>query len=283
MFVSLRLLLIAVVLLLPVNAPSTAQISSQSSEPSAPPLALTEIPIFVYHHIDNHTSPWDVRTARFEEQLTYLMENDYQTISMEAYSNAIQNGEALPAKPVILTFDDGFDDAYNVAFPLLKQYGMTGTFYVITGRVGQPGYLTWDQITEMHAAGMEIGGHTIHHPFLTQLPTLDAFREILGSRLDLEAHLKSPVTTFAYPYNDHNFQTVAMAALAGYRSACIVDMHTGDQIFTPYRIPRNTVTPGESMSVFELVAHRGYRGHQPPPENVAKIGTPIAPVATSAK
>jgi peptidoglycan/xylan/chitin deacetylase (PgdA/CDA1 family) len=155
--------------------------------------------IMVYHHIRDQKGQWSLSPEKFEEQLTYLAANGFHTITMDTYLSAQGNGTPLPDKPIVLTFDDGYADAYENAFPLLKKYGMIGTFYVITGQVGSPGSLTWDQIVEMQHAGMEFGAHTVHHPFLTRLPPLGAFLEILQSRLDLEAHLGVPITTFAYP------------------------------------------------------------------------------------
>jgi peptidoglycan/xylan/chitin deacetylase (PgdA/CDA1 family) len=214
------------------------------------------VPILVYHHIGSHRGIYYVSNTRFDQELSYLIESDYHAISMANYADFLEKGTALPDKPVILTFDDGYADAYTTVYPLLKAYHLTGTFYIITGKVGQPGYLTWDQIKEMAANGMEIGAHTITHPYLTKLHLLSAFWQIWGSRLDLERHLGKPVTTFAYPYNDHNRVTNLLARLAGYSTACIVDFHTGDSERDYFTMPRYSVTSGESINVFRLVVNR---------------------------
>lgn len=73
----------------------------------------------------------------------------------------------LPAKPVILTFDDGYEDNYTEMLPILEEYGMKATVYVITNQIGQPGYLTWDQLRAMQVRGIEIGSHTANHDPLT--------------------------------------------------------------------------------------------------------------------
>lgn len=214
------------------------------------------VPILVYHHIDSHRGIYYVSSNRFEQELTYLVGNDYHAISMANYADFLEHGTALPNKPVVLTFDDGYADAYTNVYPLLKTYHLSGTFYIITGKVGQPGYLTWDQIKEMAANGMEIGAHTVTHPYLTKLPLLAAFWQIWGSRLDLQRHLGIPVTTFAYPYNDHNRATNFLAHLAGYSTACIVDFHTGDSERDYFTVPRYSVISGESINVFRLVVNR---------------------------
>ncbi len=211
------------------------------------------VPIIVYHHIGIGRGQWFFNPTKFEAQLEYLSENGYHTVTLAAYLDAEQKGAQLPEKSVILTFDDGYRDAYENAFPLLKKYGMIGTFFVITGMVGFPAYLTWDQITEMHRAGMEFAAHTVDHPFLTRLSPLRAFWEIWKSRFDLEWHLNVPVTTFAYPYNDHNKQVDALVRLAGFRGACIVDAHSSDTKNDLFQIPRITVLPAERLKTFALM------------------------------
>jgi peptidoglycan/xylan/chitin deacetylase (PgdA/CDA1 family) len=229
---------------------------------AAPAQAAVErlhIPIMLYHHVSGQSGRWAISPQKLEEQLAYLAANGFHTVTMQAYLDAENRGTPLPDKPVVLTFDDGYRDAYENVFPLLKKYGMIGTFYVITGQVGNPGSLTWDQIVEMHRAGMEFGAHTVHHPFLTHLPPLNAFLEILQSRLDLEAHLGAPVTTFAYPYNDHNDRVAFLVRLAGFQGACIVSRYRGDAEGDLFKISRNTVLSGERLKTFALIVESSYQ------------------------
>lgn len=239
------------------------RLPSAPESPAAPSrkakFDLLHVPILLYHHVDDQTGPWHLSKLNFAQQVAYLSENGFHSVSMADYTTAFQEDGTLPEKSVILTFDDAYDDAYTNVFPVLKEYGLKGTFFIITGRVGQPGYLTWDQINEMFQAGMEFGGHTVNHPYLTKLVEADAFLEMMQSRLDLQMHLGVPVVTFAYPYNDHDPVLLKIAALAGYKSACIADLHTGDPEPDIYAIPRITISEGESMGVFQLVTARGYR------------------------
>jgi peptidoglycan/xylan/chitin deacetylase (PgdA/CDA1 family) len=215
------------------------------------------VPILLYHHVAVHQGRWYVSPQKLEDELRYLSENGYHTISMAAYLDAAAHGAALPEKSVVLTFDDGYRDNYDTAFPLLKKYGMTGTFFIVTGLVGYPAYMTWDQIAEMHRAGMEIGAHTVHHPFLTHLSTPAAFLEIFLSRLALAQHLHTPINVFAYPYNDHNSRIVMLARLAGFEGAVTVARHKGDIAGDPFEIPRITVLSGERLKVFEYMIAKG--------------------------
>ncbi len=218
-----------------------------------PVSAHPNVPILLYHHIEKGRTRWHVSPQKFEQQLAFLAANGYHTVSMTAYLDAVQNDTPLPDKPVVLTFDDGYRDNYVNAFPLLKKYVMIGTFFIVTGQVGYPASMTWDEIAEMQRAGMEIGAHTIHHPFLTRLPALRAFTEIFMSRLELMTRLKTPIQVFAYPYNDYNETVAGYARLAGFRAACIVAPHKGYRAGNLFEIPRLTVLSRIKLKSFSLM------------------------------
>ena len=225
--------------------------------PSKPVKPFTaRIPILVYHHIDNQIGRWHVTPRKFEQQLIYLVAKGFHTLSMDTYLDALQNGTALPDKSIILTFDDGDSDAYDHAFPLLKKYGLSGTFFIVTGFVGKPAYVTWKQVAEMQAAGIEIGAHTVHHPFLSQIHPTRALYEILWSRVDLFLHLGKMPDIFAYPYNDRNAETIFLTRLAGFRGAAAVAGHKGDTRDNPFEIPRITIESGEGVRTFALVTSK---------------------------
>src|SRR5207245_385131 len=128
-------------------------------------------PIVMFHYIGSLPPNPDIfrkdLTASvdlFEGVLRYLTDQQATSVTLDDLTDHWAGGPELPKRSVILTFDDGYADAYDYAFPLLKQYGMVGTFYIITDFVGRPGYLSWDQIAEMDAAGMSIGAHSLTHP-----------------------------------------------------------------------------------------------------------------------
>ena len=125
-----------------------------------------------------------------------------------------------PPKTVVsLTFDDSLADQYTNALPILQQYGMHGTFYAITGYIGNnPGYMTLSQLQAIRDAGNEIAGHTVLHPYLTHLSSDEATREICGSR-DTLLNWGFPVTDFAYPYSDTNASVASIVQHCGYNSA----------------------------------------------------------------
>ncbi|MBI5413816.1 polysaccharide deacetylase family protein [Candidatus Peregrinibacteria bacterium] len=183
------------------------------------------VPVIVYHHIG--TAPSNLSSADqsmfikpewFEKHVKYLKDNGFETIHFSDLDIYFNKGTPLPVKrPVIISFDDGNGTGYTKAFPILQKYGMTGTYFVITNYVGHGSHLTWDQIKEMGAAGMEIGSHTLSHPFLTK--SLRLKEELVQSKKILEDNLGVTISTFAYPYGIYDEKTVALAKEAGYTTA----------------------------------------------------------------
>jgi len=166
------------------------------------------VPILAYHHVAPQ-EPADpqrildtVTIDAFAAQLDWLAQSGYRTITLAELFNAFYYGLPLPDRPVILVFDDGYEDAYVQAFPLLRQRGMGATVAMISGAIDAPGYLTWAQIKEMAAAGIDFVSHTVSHPSLASLTPQSARAELADSRRALEEGLGRPVQFFVYPYGE---------------------------------------------------------------------------------
>jgi len=167
-----------------------------------------DVPIFMYHYISASPSAQDhirvglsVPPEMFEAQLKLLSDNGYTTISLRDLYEFLAVGKALPDKPIILTFDDGYLDNYTNAFPILQKYGMIGTFFVLTGPAddGESAYLTWDMITEMSNAGMDIQLHSREHLDMRNRSFDWLVFQIIGGRQSIEGHTGKPVIFMAYP------------------------------------------------------------------------------------
>ncbi|WP_093797179.1 polysaccharide deacetylase family protein [Sporomusa acidovorans] len=176
------------------------------------------VPILAYHQVGSLPEIYSVDAAEFEEQMQYLAEHGYTAISL-AELFAAGPGE-LPAKPVIIAFDDGYEDNYSAALPILEKYGLKGTVFVIAGQVGQPDYMTWEQLKDMQARNMEIGSHTYSHVALDELSPEEQLSELVRSKELLEANLGKPVQFLAYPYGRYNAATLTALKQAGYTAAC---------------------------------------------------------------
>lgn len=174
----------------------------------APLLSELSVPILIYHHVAPQ-EPADpqkifdtVTTDAFAAQLDWLTQSGYGSITLAELFNAFYYGLPLPAKPAILVFDDGYDDAYLQAFPLLRGHGMGATVAMISGAIDAPGYLSWAQIKEMAAAGVDFVSHSVTHPSLASLTPQAARAELADSKLALEEGLGRPVQFFVYPYGE---------------------------------------------------------------------------------
>ncbi len=197
-----------------------------------------KIKVLMYHRVvEGHTPLPDERefcieAKIFRNHLRILEKMGFTTITFEDY-HLYQEGKLnLPKKPIILTFDDGYRDTYEIAYPLLKEFGMRAVVFVL----GDPnvrmndwdsGYeitpaplMTPAQIFELHAAGFEIGSHSLTHPRLTQIPREQAWEEVMRSRMLLEILINAPVRTFSYPYGLVDDTARRLVREAGYLFGC---------------------------------------------------------------
>jgi len=167
-----------------------------------------QVPILMYHHISDVVPPTSlgmsltVTPTLFGQQLDYLQKRGYRTITFNQLFDALYYGGPLPSHPIILTFDDGYDDAFHFAFPMLKAHDFSGMFYIITGKVGWSAYLNWKQIRTMLTGGMQIGSHTIHHVDMGSLVLYSqdlAQQELQKSQAALQNHLGTVIQQFCYP------------------------------------------------------------------------------------
>jgi len=187
--------------------------------------------------------------------MAYLDEAGYQTWNVSEWiSNLAMHRISRPEKAVILTFDDGFADFYSNALPVLTTYQLRATLYITTGYVGATSrwlaregeadrsMLSWEQIAEINASGIECGAHTIYHPSLDILSTGESRQEITESKSILEDHLKQEVNSFAYPYGHHDWRVRDQIQEAGYTSACAVKNAYSSLMDDPLALARITIT-----------------------------------------
>ena len=211
-----RLLIAAAVLLLLTAAVGAYQMHKHANG----------VPVLNYHQInDRDENSLTIRTDQFEAEIKYLADNGYHTITPAELLAAWDGERALPEKPVIITFDDGYADNYKNAYPILQKYGLKGTIFVVSDFLGTyPNYLTWPMAEEMHKSGLiDIESHTLSHAQLDQLGTREELdKQLRDSKQAIDWHLKKDVRFIAYPCGAFNEEIEDSTLAAGYKGAFTV-------------------------------------------------------------
>jgi peptidoglycan/xylan/chitin deacetylase (PgdA/CDA1 family) len=181
-----------------------------------------------------------VSPAQFESHLAYLRQEGYESITMQQLAYALSGQETLPAKPIVITFDDGYLDNYQNAFPLLQKYGYTGVFYIFTYPLDydDPNYLSWEMVQEMHRAGMEFGSHGYRHWELAGRDVDFLVYEILGSKEAIEAHIGEPVRFFSYPVGRYDNLAMQVVQSANFWNAVTTEFDIEQSFADRYALPR---------------------------------------------
>jgi peptidoglycan/xylan/chitin deacetylase (PgdA/CDA1 family) len=239
----------------------------------------TFVPILLYHYI-RYPIPGDpqgfglsVTPPMFHQQMQYLAANGYHVISLHDAVQAVLGTQRLPSRPVVLTFDDGYEDFFTAAVPELRQWGFAATSFVITGRVGSPSYMSWFEIQAADSMGFTIGAHTVHHVMLASLPPAQARWEMQQSRDTLAAVLGHPILDFAYPYGSFNSYDMAAAKDLGFECAVATvgsPWHWRDELFY-----MNRLRIGGGFAMYDFARWLGG-----PPYRPGVTATPPTPTPT---
>jgi peptidoglycan/xylan/chitin deacetylase (PgdA/CDA1 family)/GT2 family glycosyltransferase len=236
------------------------------------------LPVLMYHHVGSARtgtfSEWTVSPKQFESQMRWLARRGYTGICPADWIKWLHEGKGLPDKPVLLTFDDGYEDIVEHALPVLRRYAFGAAVFIVTERIGATN--TWDeaqgsvtlrlmtaeQIRHWATQGIEFGAHSRTHADLTTLSANGLEDEIAGSRDDLAKILGTPVTSFAYPFGAFN-QAVHERARGAFSLTFRADEQSPGINYLctdPHDIQRTTVHPSDSLADLEC---RVRWGHSP--------------------
>lgn len=213
---------------------------SPAPEPTYAKVATYRVPILMYHYIrvadpaDTLGVALSVTPQNFDNQMKWLKDNNFESMKLADLTDpdrkVISQIIGQNKKPVIVTFDDGYDNAATIATPTLKKYGFIGTFFIIRDFVGRPEYATQAQIDEMVANGMEIGSHTLDHLDLSKISLDRAKKQIVDSKLTAE--------TFCYPSGKYTPEVVNLVKEAGYVAAVTTHPGVANQDSDLFQLPR---------------------------------------------
>ncbi len=218
-----------------------------------------KLPILMYHNIndeyDLRNTNVEMSASDFKNQMTALKENGYTTILFDEYINYVNGKGKLPEKPILVTFDDGYLNNFTVAYPILKEMGMKATIFVVTGRMGVDGvvtypHFTWEQAKEMYDSGViDIQSHTHFHSELVNLSKNDLVLELRKSKFLIEKNLGKKVNVLAYPYGFSNVTVRNEARIAGYEACVEINdkvPKVNSELSSPFKLCRITAYGGVS-------------------------------------
>jgi peptidoglycan/xylan/chitin deacetylase (PgdA/CDA1 family) len=244
---------------IPETVASTGPLRQTPTPTQVPLPDAAEVPVLMYHHVselpagaDVYRRDLTVSPAAFAAQLQYLDEADYNPITLTDLYLYLTQGYPLPEKPVILTFDDGYRDAYEVVFPKLLDHGFPATFFVLVtpAHFESKDYLTWAQMTEMSDAGMAIQAHGRDHVDLRGRSYDFLVYQILGVREAIEHHTGRVPRFFCYPSGRRDADVMKVLESAGYWGAVTTEWgrtHSRESLF---EMPRLRIKRRDSLQSF---------------------------------
>lgn len=230
------------------------------------------LPVLTFHTLDDFSSVTSFPPKLFRFGLTLLHENGYRTISLLEVADCLRMKKSFPEKSFVMTFDDGYETVYQVAFPILQKYDMSATVFLTVGGEGTKkpeerlpplegrSMLNWHEIEEMNQWGIEFGAHTLTHPDLTQLSRDQMEKEICDSKKIIEKRLGKTVFCFAYPYGRYNEH---VRKLVQQHFTCASSDRLGfvTPHSTPYTLERVDAYYLQSNPLFRLMLTRWFSGY----------------------
>ncbi|MCC3767095.1 polysaccharide deacetylase family protein [Streptomyces sp. UNOC14_S4] len=228
------------------------------------------VPILMYHAVADSparaTYGLSVSPASFAGQMRLLAERGFSPMTAEQLAGAWRTSSTLPPKPVLITFDDGYEGVHRHALPALAEHGFSATLFASTGWLRgahETGgaldlMLTWEQVRELADAGMEIGGHSHTHPQLDQLTDQQLWFEVQRCREILAGELGRPPVSFAYPYGYSDRRVRHTVRAAGFSVSLAVGNTLAARPQGPYALERVTVRRSTGLGEFErMIEGRG--------------------------
>lgn len=231
------------------------------------------LPVLAYHHVGPRVSNiypgLTISPDRFEQQIQWLVARGYRGIRPSDWLAWRRHATPLPAKPILITFDDGYADIAQHAFPVLSRYGFAAGAFVVTGQIGatnawdeSQGYgtvqlMTAEQIRRWAGNGIEFGAHTRTHPDLTALTPEKLGEEIAGSADDLEKITGIRPVSFAYPYGLYN-EAVREVVSSAFDLAVTCDSGINELVTDPYRLRRSEVASTDSWTEYKWRVRLGW-------------------------
>jgi peptidoglycan/xylan/chitin deacetylase (PgdA/CDA1 family) len=207
------------------------------------------VPILMYHSISAQPeSSLNVSPENFTRQMDFLKREGYSVISLDELVSGIKSGRKFSSKTVVITFDDGFENNYLYAFPVLAKYKMPATVFLITGYLEkEKGYLTWDQVRLMYENGIDFGCHTRDNVYLPSVKDGESlWIQIEGSKADIKDNAGKEAGYFCYPTGGFNDIVKDVVKKAGYKGACTTNRGSDRYNKDVYELIRVKITNSDT-------------------------------------
>lgn len=225
-------------------------------------MSATAVPILMYHKVapvngQSTLKGHYVSPELFGKQMRALRKRGFEAVPLDRLFQ-----EPLPERPIVITFDDGYENFYSHALPILQECGFSATVFLVANLLGQTNQwdvrngdveerlMTVEQIRQAMRSGIDFGSHTLDHADLATADDAAAWEQISGSRQLLESRLDSPIKTFCYPYGRKTASVQAMVARAGYTVACSTEKGANTPATDPFALKRINVRSDSYLPIF---------------------------------
>ena len=218
------------------------------------------LPILGYHRVgplrDDHVPT--VSAQAFERQLAFLARYRYRVLTLHDVIQRLDRGEPMPRHSMVITFDDGYEETHTVAWPLLKRFKFPATVFITPAEVGSPGFITWEQVTELSRNGVTIGSHTMHHSYIPLVSDDRLPEELVESKHVIEQRIDHPVQFISYPVGGFTPRAQAIVKQAGYLAACTTNRAFSRSPIDRYALRRVKVTERDANPLLFWAKVSGY-------------------------
>lgn len=241
-------------------APPTAK---PTPRPTPEPNRLYHVPVLMYHRIiptseaGNSAPGLVVSPEMFSAQLKALRDAGWQSITMATLADDMATDQTIPAKTFVITIDDGWSDGYDYAFPIMREYGFVGTYFVIGSRIDEKDFLSTDQLRALEAAGNEIGNHTENHVSLSSVPLWRVKSEVENASVAIEKAVGHRPVSLAYPMGGVSAASADVVSQIPDMKIAVTTHPGGSETWAErYHTPRVRINP--STDPAKLVASLSY-------------------------
>jgi peptidoglycan/xylan/chitin deacetylase (PgdA/CDA1 family) len=213
-------------------------------------LSKKQVPVLCYHHIrepkpgqSETMKSYSVSPAQFAQQMKALKDSGYETILPNQLYNYLVHDGPLPAKPVMLTFDDTDEEQFSIGYNEMKKYGFKGVFFIMTISINRPRYMTKAQLKQLADEGNAVESHTWDHHMVTKYQGEDWEKQFVKPRKTIEDITGKPATYFAYPFGLWNERAIPELKKAGFKMA--FSLSTKRDSTEPLYTIRRMIVPGQ--------------------------------------